>query len=763
MKKEIFIIIMDRSLSVQEKIEKILKIDSNIFQTKSFFDYNTVKKNHRALLRDTKELIYFFLQISYILFKQKDLAKTKVFLVKFYEEYKEFLSYKDETNVLDNLSNCYRSAGYFEKTILFLSRAFELSKQAKNQQDMIYFASSLGNAYFHFDKYSKALEMQKLAYRISKETNSILNMSVTLNNIGNVYMRLSNYEKALENYLQSLHIKERFVNDEKIARSLNNIGNVYFRLEKFGKAKDCFLQVLKIYRKAKNQPGIATTYNNLGTLFDQLKEYEQALQYHQKSWKIREKLGNKLEISVTLNNIGNVLKNQEKYLESLEHYHQALEIKREINDNLGMVIVLSNIGSSYLHLKEIRKAYSYLEEALQLAEMIDSKEMLSIIFGQLANYFDLIENFQKALFYQRKYTEVQKRIQHEKLSKRLAKLQLNFEIEQKEKEKEIDHLKNIADKYSLISKDLEANVKGTFIGESKKIKAILDFTINVAEYQDSNVLITGESGTGKEMIARIIHFASSRREFNFCPVNCSAIPETLLESEFFGHKKGTFTGAINDKKGLFELAHHGTLFLDEIADMPLNLQSKLLRAIEEKKIKKIGWEKELSIDARIISASNQNIKELVDKKEFRLDLFHRLNTIVIEIPPLRDRPEDIEPLLKYFLENLTKKMKKPLPKIEQNVFSKLQNYHFPGNVRELKNLVERAVIISKNNILNEDCFPLSESEKNAVTITNFNIKDNEKLLIEAALQKTDFNKSKAARLLGISRHTLLRRLAEYKL
>ena len=326
-------------------------------------------------------------------------------------------------------------------------------------------------------------------------------------------------------------------------------------------------------------------------------------------------------------------------------------------------------------------------------------------------------------------------------------------------------LKLAENRNSLISMELENNIERNFIGESNAIKDVLDLSLNAAKFDDVNVLITGESGTGKEIIARIIHFASERKKKNFFPVNCSAIPETLMESEFFGHKKGSFTGALADKKGFFELTDGGTLFLDEIADMHLNLQAKLLRVIEEKKIKRIGEDSEFSVDVRIVAATNHDVEKLIEENKFRLDLYHRLNTLIIEIPPLRERPDDIEPLLEHFIQSFSQKIKISPPEIHNNLIPELKRYDFPGNVRELKNLTERAMIICKSKILDKDCFPLKYTSKTILNDENknFNLDDNERELIKSALSKTENNQTKAAELLGISRHALIRRMNRFKL
>lgn len=326
-------------------------------------------------------------------------------------------------------------------------------------------------------------------------------------------------------------------------------------------------------------------------------------------------------------------------------------------------------------------------------------------------------------------------------------------------------IKTIEAKNSLISKSLQEKIKRDFIGESSQIKEILEMAITASKYKDTSVLITGESGTGKENIARIIHYESQRKENLFCAVNSSAITESLLESEFFGHKKGSFTGAITDKKGFFEVSDQGTLFLDEIADMPVNLQAKILRAIEEKTITRVGETEPIATDFRIIAATNHNIEKLIEEKKFRLDLLHRLNTIHIHIPPLRERIDDIEPLLKHFVTEFARKLNKPEPKIERETINMLKNYTFPGNVRELRNMVERALILCTGESLSATHFltkGIAETEVQPEKI-NYNLEVNELSLIRAALKEKNYNQNKAAELLGITRDSLIRRMKKYNI
>jgi len=349
------------------------------------------------------------------------------------------------------------------------------------------------------------------------------------------------------------------------------------------------------------------------------------------------------------------------------------------------------------------------------------------------------------------------------LRKPLRYIDIQIAIERTQKYLDIQRrLTLIEEKHSLITKDMEITIGRHFIGKSSQILKIFDLAKTASQYPDINVLITGESGTGKENIARIIHYTSDRKDHYFCAVNSSAICESLMESEFFGHKKGAFTGAVADKKGYFEIAHQGTVFLDEIADMPLAMQSKLLRVLEEKIITRVGDTKGIHTNFRIITATNIDLNHMVEEKKFRLDLLHRLNTIHIHIPPLRERTEDIAPLLKVFSDEFSIKLNKPIRSIDDEVFETLSKYDFPGNIRELKNLTERAIILSDSNKLGVKDFPLPSTQpRRDVALHVLEIDKHESMLIRQALSNCNFNQSAAADILGISRDALIRKMKKH--
>lgn len=325
-------------------------------------------------------------------------------------------------------------------------------------------------------------------------------------------------------------------------------------------------------------------------------------------------------------------------------------------------------------------------------------------------------------------------------------------------------LKEVEASNILLSNELHANIGQRLIGKSRALKEIVDLMSKVSKSYDTSVLITGESGTGKELIARGIHYLSVRNKKYFHSVNCSAIPESLFESEFFGHTKGSFTGATEDKQGWFEVSNKGTLFLDEISDMPLNQQAKLLRVLEEKKISKVGSHTEVSVDVRVVAASNRNLESMSEESKFRFDLYHRLSSFVIHIPPLRNRTEDIPILLNYFIKMYIKKMAKSIKTIDEEIAKELIKYSFPGNVRELKNMVERAVIVCDGEELKISHFMFDRTKlmiKTSLQDESLNLDMAEQQLIVKALERADYNKSKAASLLNISWQSLDRRLKKY--
>ncbi len=308
------------------------------------------------------------------------------------------------------------------------------------------------------------------------------------------------------------------------------------------------------------------------------------------------------------------------------------------------------------------------------------------------------------------------------------------------------------------------------IAQSRKMRAVLDTAAQVAR-RDSTVLLTGESGTGKELLAKALHQNSLRAGKPFITVNCGALPETLAESELFGHRKGSFTGATADKAGKFESANEGTIFLDEIGELPLTMQVKLLRVIQEREVDKIGTPRPVSVNVRIIAATNRNLKNLVEDGQFRDDLFYRLSVVTLEIPPLRQRREDIQLLAQHFLQKLSSRYNLPVPSISEEAMERFAQYGWPGNVRELENVIERLVVLGKTDLIRgQDLPPEIRRMESRIASIGLKLPDEgidleaiEKEVLLGALEKNLWNQTQAAKYLNISRKTLIYRMEKFGL
>jgi two-component system NtrC family response regulator len=308
------------------------------------------------------------------------------------------------------------------------------------------------------------------------------------------------------------------------------------------------------------------------------------------------------------------------------------------------------------------------------------------------------------------------------------------------------------------------------IGGSRKMRDVFHLAAQVAR-RDSTVLVTGESGTGKELIAKAIHQTSLRARKPFITVNCGAIPENLIESELFGHRKGSFTGALADRAGKFESANEGTVFLDEIGELPINLQVRLLRVIQEREIDKIGFPKPIPVNVRIIAATNRDLRTLIEDGQFREDLFYRLSVVTVELPPLRERHDDIPLLLGHFLRKHCKRYQIQEPTIKEDALELLSRYDWPGNVRELENVVEHMVVLGSSDVIGiQDLPPQIRNAASRINSINLKLPDEgidleeiEKEILLQALERHQWNQTRAARYLNISRKTLIYRMEKFSL
>jgi DNA-binding NtrC family response regulator len=334
----------------------------------------------------------------------------------------------------------------------------------------------------------------------------------------------------------------------------------------------------------------------------------------------------------------------------------------------------------------------------------------------------------------------------------------------------IEH-KNLKSENQLLKTQLQEKYKiSSIVSQSQKMEEIINIAARVAESK-ATVLLTGENGTGKEVLGKAIHYMSSRKGSPFIAVNVPALTETLLESELFGHEKGAFTGADKMKKGRFEIAHGGTVFLDEVGDIPQSIQVKLLRVLQEHQFERVGGTDKIEVDVRIIAATNKNLDQKIKEGTFREDLYYRLNVVSIIIPPLRERKEDILPMIESFIQKYCKENKKELLEISKDSVDVLMKYNYPGNVRELENIIERAVVLTRGNVITLNDLPMNirgfKEEKTLAVLGEGTLTDQvealEKQLIYDALQESSGNQTKAGKLLGLTERNLRYKLKKYNI
>ncbi|HVN82553.1 MAG TPA: sigma-54 dependent transcriptional regulator [Terriglobia bacterium] len=430
--------------------------------------------------------------------------------------------------------------------------------------------------------------------------------------------------------------------------------------------------------------------------------------------------------------LADLLSNWNYITGSAEDGEKALALVSQFNPSVVITDLIMPVMDGMALLKKLRQGYP---------------EVAVIMLTAQASIDSAVEAIKEGA-----YDYLEKPIDHTRLRILLEKC-----LEQKRTLKQVELLKSQLKQYGAF---------GELVGVSRQMQEVYRL-IELVAPSTASVLITGESGTGKELVARTIHQLSPRKDGPFIAINCSAIPETLMESEIFGHERGAFTGALERRQGCFELANDGTIFLDEIAEMPAGTQSKLLRVIEERKFRRLGSKNEIDVDVRIVAATNKPPLKAVDAGELRNDLYYRLNVFAISLPPLRERMEDVPVLTEALLRELNGKHGKSVKGVTDKVLKTFTAHNWPGNVRELRNVLERSLILSDREYIEERHLPLLEAREppnsgNAVSISvGTTVAEAEKRLIYKTLEFTENNKTRAADILGISLKTLHNKLNTY--
>ena len=666
---------------------------------------------------------------------------------------------------LDNLILYNQSQGALEKCVFYCQEVLNLLQDPGKENELASKHVFIGTCYLRLVDYRLAKEYYNNALEIYRQIGNDFGCAEVLINIGRVYREMGQFERSLSFLNDALDIyekrKEELSREENLRPrhsyccALEVTGIIYSQLKQYEKAQEYLLSNITNRRNLGDPEGIMQGLINLGASYSE-SDPEKALSYF-----LEAKDCNDPHISIIpkialINNIGGCYENKGDYEQALDYYNKALQMAEDNNMMKYRPQILKHIGYVYHVQGLFDKALEKTHHSLKLSIEEDSRLDILQCYDSLSEIYAAKGDYKSALEYHVKLGEIKDAVFNEDLAQKLSVLQKKYE------ETSI-RLIETQKQNSLVTDTLKKAISMSFIGVSNSIRKVHELAMTAALHSNTSVLITGESGVGKEIIARIIHFAGSRNNGALVDVNCSSIPESLAESEFFGYEKGAFTGAVNRKAGLIEEANNGTLFLDEVGDTPLSIQAKFLRVLETRQVKRLGSKKPINIDFQLISATNKDISEMIQSNTFRADLLYRINTLEIHIPPLRERKDDIEPLLRHYLTEFSRIMNKAVPTYEPSLIQYLCDYDFPGNVRELKNMIEKALILNKENVLTTDSFKDFISRKfDYSTLQALNpistINEMETTLLLNALKEANGNKTKAALMLGISYSTFKRKL-----
>ncbi len=617
----------------------------------------------------------------------------------------------------------------------------------------------------------KSIANYKSAIEIANKIRDNSSLLFCYEQLGTIYLYHANYPLSLENFFQALIISFQIKDNREISEFLNSIGTIYNRLKDSKKALHFFMESKK-YDRNNRRP-----YTNIGLLNSTLGNYKIALEYLNKAFKMASESNDVKGKGVVLTNIAEIYSDQKNYNKAMDLYNEAVANLEKINDYYSVVAPYLGIASLSIKTGDIDTCFVYLAKAEKNSVSYQLKQYLLEAYRLYAKAYGSKEMYKEAYQYSQKYLLLNEQIYTGSLNRDITQIQSNFMLEREKAEQ--GYQINVQIEKGLSAKDIPQDIYqfAEIIGFGKigvfsqKMKEILDLAIKYHQDRSISVLIEGETGTGKEIIARLIHYGHKTVTAPFISINCSAITPSLFESELFGYEGGAYTGSRQKgMPGKVELAQGGTLFLDEIGDLPIDLQPKLLRFLQEKEMYRIGGIKKIKLDVRVVCATNQNIPLLIKENKFRKDLFYRLNPGHIYLPPLRQRPEEVKELALMFLDKYSQQKNKKFKTISKKAIAFLESKEWEGNIRELENLIERVVVLYddtevKPEYLQQDNFYQDnecEDEGDGLFIKMNDevmpLTDIETKIIEYVLDKFEGNKSQAAKYLKIDRTTLRKRM-----
>jgi transcriptional regulator with PAS, ATPase and Fis domain len=635
-------------------------------------------------------------------------------------------------------------------------------------QDIQKLIKNCESAWIHGDMKSFKQDANELL-EVSIRTKQPFGIAQAYNNLGLFHKRFGNFDKALEYFYQSLEVIRTTDRKQETATTLTNIGMTYGSMGNIDDSLKYYLESLKIFPKA------CEVYINIGFSYQTKNDFTKAIKYYNQAENLATKQGKKKLLAVTLMHTGTIHAKQGDLDLSDEKLNKSFEIASEVGDEYQIGGIKFQQAMNLIRREKFAEALRKFNDVLKIVQKQENKMAQKSVYDEIAKIHVQNGDFYQAYECKSHYTELSEQIFNQKIAEKISDLQMKYELELKEEELK---QKKLESEKKVIAQKLEEFKKAysdvTGIGQvgifSAKMREIMKLTEFFHKDRHVSVLIEGETGTGKEIIARMVHYGDDKTKRPFIIVNCSAISPTLFESELFGYEEGAFTGARSKGMvGKFELAQGGTIFLDEIGDLPLELQPKLLRALQQKEIYRIGGTQPIALDVRIIGATNRDLQTEITNGTFRRDLYYRLNTGRIFLPPLRERKEEIGPLAQIFLLEFSQQKSRSFKYITSETVKLLERYVWPGNVRELRNAIERATLLYDDLELKPAHLTfLSQAENGTQGLSNnellinfpdegISLAEIERMVMKKGLEICGGNKAKLAQYLNVSQKTIYRR------
>lgn len=665
--------------------------------------------------------------------------------------------------LLQALTILYYRENRYSKCVSYLMELLPIIQETGSLDQLAFYHLKIAHTLIMDTGFVAAEDYLNQALEIYLKLDNKLGLACVYTEFGRLYRENGQIDHCMMYLMDAVSIFDKYPDQLTMANSLNYqqaydaatdiFGGLLMNMKLTDEGSEMLSALLDRKKGVHDSTEITRLLQNIGAA-NCYTDPDKALQYFQEALDRAGKASDIQGYAIITSNMAICYETKQDYHKAIQLSQKALSIMEKNNLKRYCANTLNNLASTYLKMGDAKHARRHALQSLDLLVHEDILQYKQESYWLLCQSCKAEESYQEALDYLLKYCEINNKVFNQETALTLNSLQKKYEDTAL-------RLAEIQKQFSLITDALKKSMEMNFIGVSNSIKKAYQQAIKVSSYPNTNVIITGESGVGKEIVARLIHYAGSSNKGPLIDVNCSAIIESLAESEFFGYTKGSFTGATGDRIGFIEAATGGTLFLDEIADTPLSLQAKFLRVLETRSLKKIGSNKPVKVDFRLISATNRNILDMVNQGTFRSDLLYRINTIEIHIPPLRERKDDIEPLLSYFLKEFAQMMNKPVPHYSPHLLEQLCAYEFPGNVRELKNMVERAMIVIEGNelLLCDMGFPFISNRQECIASKAIRpIKQIEIDVILQALKKTGGNYTQASKMLGISYSTIKRKM-----